>query len=121
MARLQEEFGHDADFQLVSITVDPQHDSPEVLAGYAERYGANPERWLFLTGDPVEIKELVQEGFRLSAVSVGRESDDPVIFHSSRFILVDRAGEVRGYYDSSDKNALDRLRNNARTLLSQGA
>lgn len=121
MAKLQAEFEHQPDLQLVSITVDPRHDSPEVLSRYADSYGAKPERWLFLTGEPAEITQLVQEGFRLSAVPVGRETEDPVIFHSSRFILIDRRGEIRGYYDSSDSKALGRLREHAQSLLARGA
>lgn len=120
MAKLQTEFRDRPDLQLVSVTVDPRHDSPDVLSSYAERYGAKPDRWLFLTGDPAAIRQLVQEGFRLSAVPVGKDTEEPVIFHSSRFILIDRRGKVRGYYDSSDNEALARLRENAERLLASG-
>lgn len=117
MAQLQAEFEHDPDLKLVSITVDPLHDSPAVLSSYADEYGAMQDRWLFLTGDLGEIRQLVQEGFRLSAVPVEGADDDPVIFHSSRFVLIDRSGAIRGYYDSRDNEALARLRENARRLL----
>ena len=59
----------------------------------------------------------MQEGFRLSAAPVDGETPDPVVFHSARFVLVDRNGEIRGYYDSNDPRALKRLRENARSLL----
>jgi cytochrome oxidase Cu insertion factor (SCO1/SenC/PrrC family) len=71
MARLQRDFADDRDVRLVSISVDPEHDTPDVLRDYAQRFGAAPERWLFLTGDKAAIYRLAQEGFHLSAVDPG--------------------------------------------------
>lgn len=71
MARLQQDFADDHDVRLVSISVDPEHDTPDVLRDYAQRFGADPERWLFLTGDKAAIYRLAQEGFHLSAVDPG--------------------------------------------------
>jgi protein SCO1/2 len=119
MASLQTEFQADPDLQLVSITVDPLTDSPEVLSRYANQHGAHPSRWVFLTGEPKEIKRIAQEGFRLSAVPVTSESQTPVVFHSSRFILIDQNGDIRGYYDSGDPEAVKRLRETAKALLTR--
>ncbi len=66
MARLQEELKTEPDFRLVSITVDPEQDTPETLSEYATRFGANRERWLFLTGNKRAVYTLAVEGFRLS-------------------------------------------------------
>jgi len=63
--RLQKEFVGSADIRFVSITVDPGHDTPEVLRRYAERYGADPGRWLFLTGPKPAIYGLAKDGFKL--------------------------------------------------------
>jgi cytochrome oxidase Cu insertion factor (SCO1/SenC/PrrC family) len=71
LARLQRDFADDRDVRLVSISVDPEHDTPAVLQDYAQRFGADPERWLFLTGDKAAIYRLAQEGFHLSAVDPG--------------------------------------------------
>jgi cytochrome oxidase Cu insertion factor (SCO1/SenC/PrrC family) len=71
LARLQRDFADDRDVRLVSISVDPEHDTPEVLRDYAQRFGADPARWLFLTGDKAHIHRLAQEGFRLSVVDPG--------------------------------------------------
>ncbi len=71
MARLQRDFADDRDVRLVSISVDPEHDTPDVLQDYAQRFGAAPERWLFLTGDKAAVYRLAQEGFHLSAVDPG--------------------------------------------------
>ncbi|HSX82264.1 MAG TPA: SCO family protein [Candidatus Saccharimonadia bacterium] len=65
MARLQATFAAEPDVRLVSITVDPAYDTPEVLTRYAQSFAAQPQRWLFLTGDKVTIYRLVREGFRL--------------------------------------------------------
>jgi cytochrome oxidase Cu insertion factor (SCO1/SenC/PrrC family) len=66
MARLQEGFAGERDLRLVSITVDPVRDTPAVLAKYATRFGADPDRWLFLTGEKQAIYALAQQGFYLS-------------------------------------------------------
>ena len=71
LARLQRDFADDRDVRFVSISVDPEHDTPAVLQGYAQRFGADPARWLFLTGDKTAIYRLAQEGFRLSVVDPG--------------------------------------------------
>ena len=117
MAALQADLEAHGDLRSVSITVDPLTDSPALLSEYADRYGADPERWLFLTGEVRDIQRIVQDGFRLSAAPVDGQALDPVLFHSARFVLVDRNGEIRGYYDSNDPRALERLRENARSLL----
>lgn len=117
MAALQADLKGYGDLRSVSITVDPLTDSPALLSTYADRYGADPDRWLFLTGDVAQIRRIVQDGFRLSAAPVDGATPDPVVFHSSRFVLVDRNGEIRGYYDSNDPRALRRLRETARGLL----
>jgi len=117
MAALQSDLKAHGYVRSVSITVDPLTDTPALLSQYADRYGADPERWLFLTGELRQIRRIVQDGFRLSATPVDGQTADPVVFHSARFVLVDRDGEIRGYYNSNDPQALRRLRENARSLL----
>jgi len=68
MARLQATFAAEPDVRLVSITVDPAYDTPEVLTRYAQSFAAQPQRWLFLTGDKAVIYRLVREGFRLGLI-----------------------------------------------------
>jgi protein SCO1/2 len=118
MAKLQADLSSSDAMKLVSVSVDPEWDTPEVLSRYAERYKADPQFWLFLTGDKNAIYRLAQEGFRLSAVPAsGVERKGSEILHSSRFVLVDRAAQIRGYYDSSDPEVLKRLRRDLKTLL----
>lgn len=95
------------DIHLVSFTVDPEKDTPEVLGAYAEKLHAQPARWDFLTGPRPEIYALLRDGFKLA---VSEESDDagmPV--HSTRVVLVDRHGTIRGYYDALAPDAVTKL------------
>ena len=99
---------------LVSISVDPKRDTPPVLAEYALRYAAQPGRWFFLTGPEEEIRRVAQQGFRLGVAEAG-SSEEPVI-HSIRFVLVDREGMIRGYYDSTEPAQFERLIRDASSL-----
>ena len=123
MARLQAAFADYTDLRLVSISVDPERDTPAVLSVYAENFQADPERWLFATGEPEAVARLAQEGFRLSAASYvsGEDGADYTFIHSNRFVLVDRQGRIRGYYRSTDPDDLVRLRRDLTVLLQQVA
>ena len=119
MEKLQEHWSSRGDLRLVSFSVDPERDTPQVLARYAEHFKADADRWLFLTGNKEQILRLVEEGFRLSATpAVAGGADKDVILHSPRFVLIDRAAQIRGYYDSRDAAALKRLNKDVLTLLS---
>jgi len=119
MAKLQGELDHEATFRLLSITIDPERDTLQVLSRYADRFGADPDRWLFLTGEKEDIYRLAQQGFHLSAVPIsnGERNDDTAFIHSSRFVLVDDKAQIRGYYISTDPDTLRRLRRDLKTLL----
>lgn len=97
--------------QLVSITVDPDFDTPEVLGKYAERVGADPSRWWFLTGSRETIYDLIEKRFKLSvAVPTPEQSKAgaEAVLHSDRLALVDR-GNLVGLYDSNDATAVKDL------------
>jgi len=152
MARLQDVFTAEPDVRLVSITVDPAYDTPEVLTRYAQSFAAQPQRWLFLTGDKAMIYRLVREGFRLGLIdpqesvkssavpeaarvrhalwqlltpasALAHPSAHPhdetqrAITHSARLVLVDRQGQVRHLYDSTDQDALRRVPSDVRLVL----
>jgi len=95
------------DVHLVSFTVDPDKDTPEVLRNYAEKLQADPRRWNFLTGSKSAIYKISQDGFKL-AVSDGSEAQG-IPVHSTRMVLVDRHGEIRGYYDATEADAVTKL------------
>ena len=122
MARLQAELVNETDIRLVSITVDPARDTLAVLSRYAKRFGADPKRWLFLTGEKEAIYRFVQEGLRLPVMDPksrarGAGGRGVTLLHSSRFVLVDREARIRGYYESSDMESLRQLREDVKTLL----
>jgi cytochrome oxidase Cu insertion factor (SCO1/SenC/PrrC family) len=106
MAELQKPL-EKTDVHLVSFTVDPDKDKPEVLRNYAEKLHAQPSRWDFLTGDKSKIYELSSKGFKLAATDGADEMGMPV--HSTRMVLVDRHGQIRGYYDALTADAVTKL------------
>jgi len=126
-------------------SLDRLGDTPQVLSRYAERYGADPRRWLFLTGDKRAIYCLATGGFRLSVVDPAEPNPPPcgsaawlpdllrpgpapafashgsagLLMHSARLVLVDRAGRIRAYHLATDDDSLARLRPNVKTLLGE--
>jgi protein SCO1 len=97
MSELQDAVKALDDVRLVSISSNPEQDTPEVLRGYAERYKAGPN-WMFLTGGKDAIFDLANKGFLLSLTENEPGGAEPVT-HATRLVLVDRAGIIRGYYD----------------------
>jgi protein SCO1 len=95
------------DVHLVSFSVDPEKDSPDVLRGYAEKLRAEPKRWDFLTGPKSAIYDLSHNGFKLAVSDGNGEAGIPV--HSTRMVLVDRRGEIRGYYEATEADAVTKL------------
>src|SRR5262245_17467243 len=118
MARLQQEYVSAPQVQLVSVTVDPERDTPQTLMRYATRHQAHARRWFFLTGQRDRIIRLVRDGFHLSVAAMpdGGESSG-MIAHSPRFVLIDKDARIRGYYDSRELEAFLRLKNDIETLL----
>ena len=102
--------------RMVSITVDPSRDTPKALAAYAAERGATPDRWLFLTGEKQALHDLCIKGFKLPLDETGGTAAEP-IGHSTRFVLVDQQGEIRGYYDATDEESLKQLAGDAKSLL----
>ncbi len=115
---LQGELGPLAGVRFVSISVDPEHDTPEVLSRYAARFDADPERWLFLTGPLAEIEKTVVEGFKIHIGEPTPNANDPTlvdIMHGEHFVLVDPEGVIRGYY-RSDAAGIDTLKADLKAL-----
>lgn len=108
------------DFHLVSISVDPGFDSPEVLAAYARRYRASPRVWKFLTGPVDGIRDVVQDGMKIATGNVEGEQDFASIMHGTHFVLVDRDLRIRAYHDSSDPGVVDHLLADAAMLVNRG-
>ena len=100
--------------QIVSITVDPDQDTPGVLAAYAKRYKADPARWRFLTGARDTISAIARDGFQVGELDTSRT-------HSTRVMLVDGQGRVRGHYPVNEKEELDALLRDISQLYEEGS
>lgn len=112
MAQLQRDLsGREGweDVRLVSFSVDPENDTPQVLQTYATKMGADPLHWRFLTGERETIWRLTRDGFKLP-VEAQPENVEMPILHSAKVVLVDRVGRIRGYYDGLDAADREKLR-----------
>lgn len=106
------------DVLLVSFSVDPAHDTPEVLREYADRLDADPARWWFLTGPEGEVDRLCLDSFSLALSRIPRTPENVGfhVAHSTKFMVVDEAGRIRGYYEGEDGSGLDLAAARARAL-----
>jgi protein SCO1 len=99
MHKVQGQVRGQKDVWLVSISVDPQHDSPSVLNDFAHRFGGPAETWVFLTGSPETVHVLAHEVFHVGDLISKMD-------HSTRFTLVDKQSGIRGYYSSVDADGI---------------
>ena len=127
--RLRQEQLLGSHVQLLSFTVDPVRDTPLVLRNYAQRHNADPDTWRFLTGPEDTVKPLIVEGFRLGVqalppATATRSLDDNgaatnteyEVMHSGRFVLIDKQGRIRAYYDGQEVD-LERVVRDIRGLV----
>ena len=125
MSRLQSWLvnrGLDGRVHLVSVSIDPDRDTPTRLRDYAHRFQARPDTWTFVTGAQQAIENAVVRGFK---VAVSREKDDSTdgfaIVHGTKFVLVDGKRQIRGYYDANDGASMKQLRDDAQALVDRRA
>jgi cytochrome oxidase Cu insertion factor (SCO1/SenC/PrrC family) len=114
MHRLQGALPDEVHF--VSFSVDPERDTPEVLAEYAKKSNADKVRWHFLTGDKSKIYDLTIKGFKLALEDSGGTDVEPIT-HSTRLVLIDKQGRIRGYYGGTDDDDMKKLFSDATALL----
>jgi protein SCO1/2 len=110
------------EISLLSVSVDPDRDTPERLREYAQHYGARPGMWRYLTGPEKEVERTVVHGFHTAMAKLPVAGSDPHmeafdIMHGERLVLVDRLGRIRGFYDADDPDSLLR---DARSLTAGG-
>lgn len=111
MARLQDEFKDEPDFRIVATTVDPDRDTAEVLDKFGKSYGADPDRWYFLTGKKEDIRTFAVKGLRIPW------NDEEEVAHSPDFVLVDREGKIRDYFRQLEPDQMKRMREAIRDVL----
>jgi protein SCO1 len=102
MRQVQEAVSKIPDVRIVSFTVDPAKDTPPVLTEYAKTHGASSSMWSFLTGPEPTLQMLDRDAFKLGNI-------DGTMQHSTRFVLVDRRGRIRCYYDTSESAAIPKV------------
>ena len=107
---IHKSFKDDNNVRIISISVYPEYDTPEVLKEYASRYNANTDRWHFLTGPEESVKNIIKTGFK-----IGDYED--IIFHSEKFALVDVRGNIRGYYSGMETEDMSKLKKDIKRLL----
>ena len=106
---------------MVTFTVDPEHDTPQVLADYFAAQGIDSDAWRFVTGDPQRVLRLARHGFKLGVGE--READESGvaydIAHSTKLALVDADGGVRGFYGITDEHGTDEIFERSQHVLAQ--
>lgn len=110
MAELQTRLaGAGSAVRLVSISVDPENDTPEVLAKYAADVHADLDRWSFVTGPADDVQKAVVAGFKVAAAKEAKGARDYEVVHGDWFVLVDARGDIRGYYPTGTSEEIDAL------------
>jgi protein SCO1/2/putative membrane protein len=118
LQRLQKDLAAVKDVVLVSFSVNPESDTPEKLSDYAKDYGADPKRWLFLTGEEKAMYRLIKEGFTLGIEKDPNAQPGLDIIHSFRMIVVDHKGRKRGISgDGRDPQEVARLEERVKELV----
>lgn len=104
----------------LSFSVDPENDTPAVLKQYAAQYAIDASDWTFLTGDVTKIRETAEQGFKIAAEGNAESNAEHYgISHGSHLVLVDAAGQIRGYYRTLDDQAQTHLLRDAKRLLDE--
>lgn len=112
MARIQGRIPGASGVRFVSLTADPEYDTPAVLTRYGRLYGVDPARWMFLTGPKADVYELAMKGLLFSVVETDesqRQSLEDLFIHSTSFVIVDGLGRLRAVVQGEEDDAEDRV------------
>ena len=112
MNLIHKAFKNNDNIRIVSISVYPEYDTPQVLSDYASQYDANTNRWHFLTGPEENVQDVIKNGFKMGDY-------EDIIFHSEKFALVDQKNRLRGYYNGMQPDDVTRLKKDMEKLLKE--
>ena len=112
MNLIHKAFKNNDNIRIVSISVYPEYDTPQVLSEYASQYDANTNRWHFLTGPEENVQDVIKNGFKMGDY-------EDIIFHSEKFALVDQKNRLRGYYNGMQTDDVTRLKKDMEKLLKE--
>lgn len=122
MRAIQDALPADGSVRFVSLTADPEFDTPAVLDQYSHKHSASPTFWSFLTGNKRDVYRLATGGLLLAVQETepaARESDADLFIHSTRFSVVDRQGRIRGSFDGADPESRPQILAAVRALLNE--
>ncbi len=117
MRLLAQQWKGDDQLRLVTFTVDPDFDKVPIMAAYARNFGADSKQWIFLTGTKKDIYEVIGQGFKLSAAEDPQGTPGFEFIHTTRMVLVDGEGKIRGLYDGEDETDTQNLQRDLKYLL----
>ena len=113
MRGLQQRVSDVPDASFLSVSVDPETDTPEVLSSYVQENSLRDDNWRFVTGEQEAVEDLVLRGFRVGLDENGNEAEE--IMHANHFVLVDRDARIRGYYRANN-DGIGKLERDLRAL-----
>lgn len=119
LLRVQKRFKDNPGLFFISHTVDPEHDSAEVLLNYAQTVHADTSNWYFVTGDKKALYDQARNGYFITAMEGDGGAED--FIHSEKLVLVDREGHIRGFYDGTTVSSCDSLIDDIRVLMADYA
>jgi protein SCO1 len=124
MSKLQASFPAGEPLRFITLTTDPEYDTPKVLKRYSEKFNGDAQRWLFLTGPKKEILgNLAIGSLKLGAVEKEedqRQNENDLFIHSTMFVLVDKRGKLRGVYESLESGFQEKIQRDIKSLLGEG-
>jgi protein SCO1/2 len=121
MHQMQKAFPETAPVRFISLTADPEYDTPEVLRQYADRFQADDTRWFFLTGTKSNVYSLATKELKFAVVDneADRKPDQDLFIHSQKFVVGDRLGRIRGYIEGNESGTVSQVTRTVRILLKE--
>lgn len=117
MLRVYEKYADNDDFIILSHSINPRYDTPEVLKSYKEKLGVDSPKWQFLTGTETNVYDLAQNHYLTSALEDSTAIEEGGFIHSGAFVLVDKNKHIRGIYDGTKEKEVDKLLNDIDKLI----
>jgi protein SCO1/2 len=124
MGKFLTKFGSDPRFQLVSVSLDPEHDTPELLAEFANTHGFKGENWWFVTGEPKEVNDYMRKYFHFAPkrkAEADKDNEMDLFLHDTKVSLVDGGGHIRGWYDLFQPLSVEQLERDIPIVLEEEA
>ena len=117
MLTVYQEFKDNPDVKILSHTIDPEHDNPDILKKYATDLGITGSMWQFVTGDREKIYDIGQKHYMVSAMEDSSEAGGYI--HSGAFVLIDKDRHIRGMYDGTTEEGTNKLKEDLKSLLKE--